>query len=93
MDRDFLANIQQQLPLRKALAKYNVRYYIATTYPPYATGCLHVAEPYQAGHESPHMAADLCDPPVAVFEQRDLKTLIFDLQPSGVPATSAAPAN
>jgi hypothetical protein len=93
MDRGFLSNIQQQLPLREALAKYNVRYYIATTYPPYAIGCLHVAEPYQAGPESPHMAADLCDPPVAVFEQRDLKTLIFDLQPSGAPATPAAPAN
>lgn len=49
MDRQFLTNIQQQVPLRTALKKYNVRYYIATTYPAYAAGCVHIAEPYQAG--------------------------------------------
>jgi hypothetical protein len=84
MDKAFLVNIQQQVPLRTALAKYGVRYYIATTYPPYATGCVHIAEPYQAGPASAHMSADFCQQPAAVFQQRDLRTSIYDL--GGTPA-------
>jgi hypothetical protein len=79
MDRPFLTNIQQQVPLRTTLAKYNVRYYIATTYPPYSSGCFHAVEPYQAGPASPHMTTDFCQEPAAVFQQRDLRTLIYDL--------------
>jgi hypothetical protein len=82
MDKAFIANIQQQLPLRTALAKYSVRYYIATTYPPYAAGCVHIAEPYQAGPASPHMAADFCQQPAAVFQQENLRTSIYDLRES-----------
>jgi hypothetical protein len=81
MDRAFLTNIEHSTPLREALSRYNVRYYIATTYPPYATGCIHVAEPYQAGTASPHMTAEFCEPPVAVFEQSNVRTAIYDLQP------------
>ena len=86
MDRGFLDGIRQQLPLRDALERYHVRYYIATTYPPYASGCVHVAEPYQAGPESPHMPSDFCEPPVVVFQQRNVRTSIYDLHPTGTAA-------
>ncbi|HEY8996417.1 MAG TPA: hypothetical protein VIM60_00885 [Edaphobacter sp.] len=86
MGRDFLDSIRRQLPLRDALEKYHVRYYIATTYPPYESGCVHVAEPYQAGPESPHMPADFCEPPVVVFQQRNVRTSIYDLHPTDTTA-------
>jgi hypothetical protein len=85
MDRPFLENIRQQTPLRSTLQHYNVRYYIATTYPPYADGCFHATEPWQAGPASPHMTAKFCEQPVAVFQQRDVRTMIYDLQSSPVP--------
>ncbi len=78
MDRAFLERMRRGVPLRDALKPYNVRYYVATAYPPYGT-CYHAAEPAQAGPRSPHMTADLCGP-VAVFEGDDMRTLIFDLQ-------------
>jgi hypothetical protein len=79
MDRAFLADIQRELPLRAALAQYEVRYYIATSYPPYATDCFHAVEPWQAGPASPHMTADFCEQPVAVFQQNDVRTMVYDL--------------
>lgn len=82
MDRGFLREIQQQAPLRSVLAKYNVRYFIATDYPPYSSGCVRVAEPFQAGPDSPHMVGTFCEPPVAVWPQNDKRTLIFDLERS-----------
>ncbi|HEY9127867.1 MAG TPA: hypothetical protein VIM62_12105 [Acidobacteriaceae bacterium] len=82
MDRDFLHEIQQQTPLRSVLAKYNVRYFIATDYPPYPNGCVRVSEPHQAGTNSPHMIGIFCETPVAVWQRRDNRTLIFDLDRS-----------
>ncbi len=78
MDRDFLGLIKRRTPLREALDKYGVRYYIVTTMP--YTGCYHASEPSEAGPESPHMMAEFCEPPAADFTDTDgLKTLIFRL--------------
>jgi hypothetical protein len=79
MDRRFLENIQQQRPLRDAVKQYGVRYYIGTTYPPFTAGCFHAVEPWQAGPGSPHMQADFCEQPAAVFQQSDVRTMIYDL--------------
>jgi hypothetical protein len=80
MDPNFLSDIRQQRPLRDTLAQYGVRYYIATSYPPYPTGCFPAVEPQQAGPASPHMTANFCEPPVKTIQQADLRTLIYDLQ-------------
>ena len=88
MDRHFLGEIQRQLPLRQVLAEYGVRYYIATAYPPYSGGCFHAVEPQQAGPNSPRMKNDFCDPPVALFQQRDVRTMVFDL---GAASSTGAP--
>lgn len=85
MDRAFLENIRRQVPLPAALEHYHVRYYVATTYPPYADGCFRAIEPWQAGPASPHMTAEFCQPPVAVFQQRDVRTMIYELQTPAVP--------
>jgi hypothetical protein len=82
MDTGFVADIRQQRPLQTTLARYGVRYYIATTYPPYSdpSTCFHAVEPQQAGPESPHMTADLCQTPVKTIQQTDVRTQIYDLQ-------------
>ncbi|MGA2437943.1 MAG: hypothetical protein ABSF57_05460 [Acidobacteriaceae bacterium] len=87
MDRHFLSEIQRQLPLREVLGEYGVRYYIATAYPPYSAGCFHAVEPAQAGPSSPRMRGDFCEAPVAVFQQRDVRTMVFDLD--AAPSTGA----
>jgi hypothetical protein len=76
MDRSFLNLIRAQVPLRDALARYNVRYYIASNHG-VSTGCFHAIEPWQGGPSSPHMSADICEPPLASFIHDDLQTLIF----------------
>lgn len=81
MDRQYLGYIQRQTPLRSTLAQYKVRYYIATERHPF-TGCFRAVEPFQAGSSSPHMVGNFCEQPVAVFQTGDVKTVIFDLQPS-----------
>jgi hypothetical protein len=78
MDRAFLEEIRRALPLRQALAPYHVRYYIATQAPPYKA-CFHAVEPSQAGATSPHLTQDFCESPVAVFDQPDRRTAIYDL--------------
>ncbi len=87
MDRSFLTHIQNSEPLREVLAGYHVHYYavISRTLP---NGCFHAAEPTQAGPASPHMRAELCEPPAAVFGYPKIYLLVYDLQ-SGSP--SAAP--
>jgi hypothetical protein len=87
MDPAFIADIRQQRPLRTALSRYAVRYYIATSYPPYpdSNPCFHAVEPQQAGPESPHMTADLCETPVKTIEQADVRTQIYDLQTPTTP--------
>lgn len=85
MDRDFLNDIRRQLPLRTVLRQYGVRYYIATTYPPYTMGCFHAVEPQQAGRDSPHMSAEFCGPPAAVFQQSNVRTMIYDLDQNPAP--------
>jgi hypothetical protein len=78
MDRDFLNLIRAQVPLRDALARYNVRYYIATNHD-VSTGCFHAIEPWQAGPSSAHMSAAFCEPPIANLIHGNLQTLIFRL--------------
>jgi hypothetical protein len=80
MDRDFLDVVKQRTPLRDALKKYGVRYYISVATKPYA-GCYLASEPYEAGPASPHMVAEFCEPPVAEFTDTDgLKTLIYQMK-------------
>jgi hypothetical protein len=85
MDRNFLDLIKRRAPLREALDKYGVRYYISVATKPYS-GCYQASEPYEAGPESPHMAAEFCEQPIASFIDTDgLKTLIYEV---GEPAFS-----
>jgi len=71
MDKDFLMQIKHQVPLGQALAKYNVRYYVASSEQP-LHGCFHAEEPAQAGKDSPHMRAEICEQPLATFEVNGL---------------------
>lgn len=80
MDKGFLDLVRAGTPLDRALARYHVRYYVATAVTAPPPGCFHAVEPFQAGPDSAHMTTDLCQPPVARFIQRDYQTLIFDLQ-------------
>ncbi len=81
MDRSFLDSVRQQQPLLSVLARYHVRYYIGTTEHPLASGCFEAIEPFQAGPASPHMRAQLCQPPVATYTHRGYTTLVYDLNP------------
>lgn len=94
MDRDYLANLQQQLPLREVLAKYHVRYYIATEYNKGSagTGCFKAVEPYMAGPHCPHLRDIFCETPVAVFPDPHKRTIIFDLAPGTASLASITPA-
>jgi hypothetical protein len=79
MDRDYLDYIRRETPLRKTLAHYEVRYYIATAYKPFQ-GCFQAVEPAKAGPSSAHMRDKFCEKPVATYFHNDIETLIFDLQ-------------
>lgn len=79
MDRQFLQNIANQVPLRQALAPFHARYYVATSLKPYA-GCFQATEPWQGGPHTPHMRDTFCQPPLAHFEHEGWHTWIFDLQ-------------
>jgi len=78
MDRDYLRYVERQTPLREILARYNVRYYIATAYEPYS-GCFQAVEPAKAGPSSAKMRAVFCRPAEAVYLHNGVETLIFDL--------------
>jgi len=86
MDRTFLNHIRQQEPLLSVLAAYNVRYYV-TSGGGVPSGCFHASEPVQAGPASPHMQAELCDPPVASFTYPKgatanlVRVAVYDLKP------------
>jgi hypothetical protein len=71
MDKGFLTLIRNQVPLGEALAKYNVSYYVAST-DHRVDGCFEAVEPAQAGKDSPHMRAEICEKPLAVFENHGL---------------------
>jgi hypothetical protein len=83
MDKDYLTDLRQQLPLREVLAKYHVRYYIATQYnnnkSSDSAGCFKAVEPYMAGPHCPHMRGVFCETPAAVFPDPHKSTVIFDL--------------
>lgn len=84
MDKPFLERIKREEELLPALSAYNVRYYVATQYNPQtrvspASGCLHAAEPMQAGATSAHMRGELCHAPVARFAHDGYATAIYDL--------------
>ena len=53
MDLNFLKLIQDKTPLRKALADYDVRYYVSSIVNPSISGCFQAVEPRQAGPKSP----------------------------------------
>ncbi len=78
MDRPYLELIKRQTPLRDVLAQYNVRYYVATAYDPFA-GCFEANEPAKAGPHSAHMRAEFCEQPQATFLHNGVETLIFDM--------------
>ena len=85
MDRRFLGLVRRRTPLLTALRQYGVRYYVATVYDPAedpanrSGGCFHAVEPWQAGADSPHMRATLCQPPAARFTGGEFPTLVYDL--------------
>ena len=89
MDRPYLELIRRQTPLREALARYNVRYYVGTAYEPF-TGCFQASEPAKAGPRSAHMRAQFCEAPEATFSHEGVETLIFDLKPDLRPAAGAS---
>jgi hypothetical protein len=79
MDRSYLDYLRHQTPLKSVLAAYHARYYIATEYG--ITPCFKAVEPFQAGVHSDHLRDQFCNPPVAVFPEGKLQTVIFDLGP------------
>ena len=80
VDKTFLSYVKRQTPLRTVLDVYDVRYYIAIPSSPY-NGCFKVAEPVQAGPESPHMQGEFCDKPVAILNIGGTENVVFDLHP------------
>jgi hypothetical protein len=93
MDKDYLTSLQRQLPLREVLARYRVRYYIATEYnkgTAASVGCFNAVEPYMAGPHCPHLHGVFCETPVAVFPDAHKRTVIFDLAPES--SSAAGPA-
>jgi hypothetical protein len=80
VDKTFLSYVKRQTPLRTVLDVYDVRYYIAIPSSPY-NGCFKVAEPVQAGPESPHMQGEFCDKPVARLNIGGTENVVFDLHP------------
>jgi len=95
MDKDYLTSLHQQRPLREVLAKYHVRYYIATEYNKgnAAVGCFDAVEPYMAGPHSPHLRGIFCETPVAVFPDAHKRTVIFDLAPDASKTADLASAS
>lgn len=77
MDKAYLELLRQQAPLREALGRYHVRYYVASTAP--YTGCFQAAEPAQAGSRAPHMRAEFCQISVAHWSHAGIETYVFDL--------------
>ncbi len=79
MDRAYLNLIKSQTPLKEALARYGVRYYVATAYTPF-TGCFQAAEPAKSGPTSAKMRSTFCEAPAATYLHDGIETLIFDLE-------------
>lgn len=75
-DKKFLNNIKEQRNLLDVLRDYHVQYYITNTTSAdgNASGCFEAVEPSrgQAGPRSPTMRGSLCQPPVAVFVEKDV---------------------
>ena len=82
MDRPYLELLKRETPLRTVLAKYNVRYYVATAYEPFK-GCFQANEPAKAGPNSAHLHGQFCEQPEAKFFHNGIETLIFNLHPAG----------
>jgi hypothetical protein len=83
MDRAFLEHIRRQDDLAQTLALYHVRYYIGSSWesaPSYRNGCYYAVEPVEAGAESPHMQARLCQDPLLRVKHNGVETLIFALK-------------
>jgi hypothetical protein len=78
MDRAYLNLIKNQTPLKDMLARYDVRYYVATAYAPF-TGCFQAAEPAKGGPTSAKMRAAFCEAPAATYFHDGIETLIFDM--------------
>ena len=79
MDRDYLALIAQQVPLRDVLARYGVSYYIGSASPA-DVGCFEAIEPAQGGMHAPHLRGEFCDQPVADWTFAGVRTVVFDVR-------------
>ncbi len=78
MDKRYLENIREQRPLLDVLKQYGVRYYISLDAVD-QDGCSFAYEPLQAGPDSPHMTATICQKPVDDFSTGQYQLSIFDL--------------
>ncbi len=66
MDRQFLQLMRAATPLPKVAQQYHAAFY-AEIGGTYDGACLHVAEPANAGRDSPRMRGKVCQPPLALF--------------------------
>jgi hypothetical protein len=80
MDSTFLGHIRRGDNLMDVLRAYHVRYYIVSLRPGTRTQpCVSVTEPAQGGPSTPHMRGTLCGQPIALHQEEDYTTLIYDL--------------
>ena len=90
MDSAFLEHIRRRESLLSVLHEYGADYYVgfeaAGREGDERQGCVEAREPAQAGAGSPVMRAELCDAPVASFQARSGRTLVFDLHGDGAKA-------
>ena len=66
MDRQFLQLMRAATPLPQVAQQYHAAFY-AEIGGTYDGACLHVAEPANAGRDSPRMRGKVCQPPLALF--------------------------
>jgi hypothetical protein len=70
-DRELLALIRARTPLKDALARYRIDYYLAVHNDP-KDGCYVVREPNEAGPDSPVMTGRICTQPLARLGEVDV---------------------
>lgn len=66
MDKHFLQLMREATPLPQVVQQYHAAF-LAKIGGTYDGACLHVAEPANAGPESPRMRGKICRPPLATF--------------------------
>jgi hypothetical protein len=70
-DRELLALSRARTPLKDALARYRIDYYLAVHNDP-KDGCYVVREPNEAGPDSPVMTGRICTQPLARLGEVDV---------------------